>query len=92
VKIGKTLGVGTGSELLRDMKIREERPAGRKKESHVATLSDLGVAKTQLSGLTESAESTCTARSVLRDRSACRLQCRTKDLLVLFKRVGTLAG
>jgi hypothetical protein len=28
---------------------RDERPKGRKKESHVATLSDLGLTKTQSS-------------------------------------------
>jgi N6-adenosine-specific RNA methylase IME4 len=36
-------------ELLREMAERDERPRGRKKESHVATLSDLGVSKTQSS-------------------------------------------
>src|SRR5215472_10192035 len=36
-------------ELLADMKANGERPAGRKKESHVATLSDLGVTKTESS-------------------------------------------
>jgi N6-adenosine-specific RNA methylase IME4 len=36
-------------ELLIDMAARDERPKGRKKESHVATLSDLGVSKTQSS-------------------------------------------
>jgi N6-adenosine-specific RNA methylase IME4 len=36
-------------ELLADMANRGERPLGRKKESHVATLSDLGVTKTQSS-------------------------------------------
>jgi len=35
--------------LLRIMAERDERPKGRKKESHVATLSDLGVSKTQSS-------------------------------------------
>jgi N6-adenosine-specific RNA methylase IME4 len=36
-------------ELLKEMTDRDERPRGRKKESHVATLSDLGVSKTQSS-------------------------------------------
>jgi hypothetical protein len=36
-------------ELLAEMKERGERPRGRKKESHIATLSDLGVSKTQSS-------------------------------------------
>ncbi len=36
-------------ELLADMAERGERPKGRKKESHVATLSDLGISKTQSS-------------------------------------------
>jgi N6-adenosine-specific RNA methylase IME4 len=36
-------------ELLSEMAERGERPRGRKKESHVATLSDLGVSKTQSS-------------------------------------------
>jgi N6-adenosine-specific RNA methylase IME4 len=36
-------------ELLIEMAERNERPKGRKKESHVATLSDLGVSKTQSS-------------------------------------------
>lgn len=36
-------------ELLTEMAERGERPLGRKKESHVATLSDLGVSKTQSS-------------------------------------------
>ena len=36
-------------ELLIEMAERDERPRGRKKESHVATLSDLGVSKTQSS-------------------------------------------
>jgi N6-adenosine-specific RNA methylase IME4 len=36
-------------ELLIEMAERDERPRGRKKESHVATLSDLGVTKTQSS-------------------------------------------
>jgi phage N-6-adenine-methyltransferase len=36
-------------ELLQEMAKRDERPKGRKKESHVATLSDLGVNKTQSS-------------------------------------------
>jgi hypothetical protein len=36
-------------ELLAEMAERDERPRGRKKESHVATLSGLGVSKTQSS-------------------------------------------
>jgi N6-adenosine-specific RNA methylase IME4 len=36
-------------ELLKQMAERDERPRGRKKESHVATLSDLGINKTQSS-------------------------------------------
>src|SRR5262249_44695217 len=36
-------------ELLTEMADRDERPRGRKKELHVATLSDLGVSKTQSS-------------------------------------------
>jgi hypothetical protein len=36
-------------KLLIEMAKRDERPRGRKKESHVATLSDLGVSKTQSS-------------------------------------------
>jgi hypothetical protein len=36
-------------ELLIDMAKRDERPRGRKKESHVATLSTIGVSKTQSS-------------------------------------------
>jgi hypothetical protein len=36
-------------EMLREMAERDERPKGRRKESHVATLSDLGVSKTQSS-------------------------------------------
>jgi N6-adenosine-specific RNA methylase IME4 len=36
-------------ELLIEMAERDERPRGRKKESHVATLSDLGVTKSQSS-------------------------------------------
>jgi phage N-6-adenine-methyltransferase len=36
-------------ELLQEMAERDERPKGRKKQSHVATLSDLGVNKTQSS-------------------------------------------
>jgi hypothetical protein len=35
--------------LLRKMAEHDERPSGQKKESHVATLSDLGVTKTQSS-------------------------------------------
>jgi hypothetical protein len=36
-------------ELLAEMAERDERPLGRKKESHIATLSDLGVTKSQSS-------------------------------------------
>lgn len=36
-------------ELLKQMADRDERPRGRQKESHVATLSDLGVTKIQSS-------------------------------------------
>jgi N6-adenosine-specific RNA methylase IME4 len=36
-------------ELLKQMAERDERPRGRKKESHVATLSDLGISRTQSS-------------------------------------------
>src|SRR5262249_32958377 len=39
----------TAGELLIQMKQSGERPAGRKKESHVATLSDLKITKTQSS-------------------------------------------
>lgn len=36
-------------EILRDMAERDERPKGRKKESHAATLSDLDISRTQSS-------------------------------------------
>jgi hypothetical protein len=38
----------TGAQAARTVE-RGERPLGRKKESHIATLSDLGISKTQSS-------------------------------------------
>jgi hypothetical protein len=45
--------------LLRKMAEHDERPRGQKKESHVATLSDLGVTKTQSSRWRSCRQSRC---------------------------------
>jgi len=47
----------TGGKLLKDMAVRGERPTGRlKKESHAATLSDLGISNDESSRFQRAAE------------------------------------